>query len=55
MADGDTKKHLPIVDGPIRIDLDDGLRFVHVMNMQIKHDLFDATARLGALVEDLGA
>ncbi len=55
MADTDEKpkRRLPVIDGPVRNDLDDGLRFLHVMNMQVKHDLFEASARLGALVEEL--
>jgi Fe-S-cluster containining protein len=51
----DGKRHLPGVDGPVRTDLDDGLRFVHVLNMQVKHDLFEASTRLAALVEELVA
>jgi Fe-S-cluster containining protein len=51
----DNKRRLPIVDGPVRNDLDDGLRFVHVLNMQVKHDLFEASTRLSALVEELVA
>jgi Fe-S-cluster containining protein len=47
--------HLPVVDGPVRSDLDDGLRFVHVLNMQVKSDLYDASTRLAALVESLVA
>jgi len=31
------------------------LRFVHVMNMQVKHDLFEASTKLTALVEELVA
>jgi Fe-S-cluster containining protein len=54
-VDDDNKRHLPIVDGPVRNDLDDGLRFVHVLNMQVKHDLFQATTQLAALVEELVA
>ena len=50
---GDGKRHLPVIDGPVRNDLDDGLRFVHVMNMQVKHDLFEAATRLTALMEEL--
>jgi len=54
--EGDARKrHLPVVDGPVRNDLDDGLRFVHMLNMQVKHDLFETSARLGALVEELVA
>ena len=49
----DGKRHLPVIDGPVRNDLDDGLRFVHVMNMQVKHDLFEAATRLTALMEEL--
>ena len=53
---GDKKRHLPVVvDGPVRNDMDDGLRFVHVMNMQVKHDLFETTTQLSALVEELVA
>ena len=52
---GDGKRHLPVIDGPVRNDLDDGLRFVHVMNMQVKHDLFEAQTRLTALMEELVA
>jgi Fe-S-cluster containining protein len=51
----DNKRRLPIVDGPVRMDLDDGLRFVHVLNMQTKHDLFEASTKLSALVEELVA
>jgi Fe-S-cluster containining protein len=51
----DGKRHLPIIDGPVRNDMDDGLRFVHVMNMQVKHDLFEASTRLSALMEELVA
>lgn len=51
----DKKRHLPIVDGPVRNDLDDGLRFVHVLNMQVKHDLFQASTQLTALLEQLVA
>ena len=39
----------------MRNDMDDGLRFVHVMNMQIKHDLFETSTQLGAVVEELVA
>ncbi len=53
----DGKVHLPVigpvVDGPIRNDLDDALRFVHVMGMQVKHDLYEASSQLHALVEEL--
>jgi Fe-S-cluster containining protein len=52
---GDGKRRLPIVDGPVRTDLDDGLRFVHILNMQVKHDLFDTSTKLSALVEELVA
>ena len=51
--DDDKKRHLPVVDGPVRNDLDDGLRFVHVLNMQVKHDLFQASTQLNALLEEL--
>jgi Fe-S-cluster containining protein len=54
-VDDDKKRHLPIVDGPVRNDLDDGLRFVHVLNMQVKHDLFTAQTQLNALLEELVA
>ncbi len=54
-GNGDGKRRLPIVDGPVRNDLDDGLRFVHVLNMQVKHDLFEASTKLSALVEELVA
>ena len=53
--ESEPKRRLPVVDGPVRCDLDDGLRFVHMMNMQVKGDLFEAQARLGALVEELVA
>jgi len=55
--DGDDppKRHLPVIDGPIRNDLDDGLRFVHVLGMQVKHDLFEASSKLYALLEELVA
>lgn len=49
----DGKRHLPVLDGTTRDDMDDGLRFVHVMNMQVKHDLFEASSQLSALVEEL--
>jgi hypothetical protein len=52
---GDGRRHLPVVDGPVRNDLDDGLRFVHVLGMQVKHDLFEASTQLTALVEELAA
>jgi Fe-S-cluster containining protein len=54
----DEKRRLPVIgvgDGPVRNDLDDGLRFVHVMGMQVKHDLFEASAKLLALLEELVA
>jgi hypothetical protein len=51
----DDKRHLPIVDDTLRPDLDDGLRFVHVLNMQVKHDLFETSTHLAALVEELVA
>lgn len=54
-VDDDKKRRLPIVDGPIRNDLDDGLRFVHVLNMQVKHDLFQAATQLSAALEELVA
>jgi len=37
----------------VRGDLDDGLRFLHFMGMQTKHDLLDLTSRFYALLEDL--
>ncbi|HKA90710.1 MAG TPA: YkgJ family cysteine cluster protein [Haliangiales bacterium] len=52
---GDDKRRLPVIDGPVRNDLDDGLRFVHVMGMQVKHDLFEASSKLYALLEELVA
>jgi len=55
VGDADQKRRLPVVDGPVRNDLDDGLRFVHMLGMQVKHDLFETSARLGALVEELVA
>ena len=57
-SDDDGKVHLPVVgpnsnrpavDGPIRNDLDDALRFVHVMGMQVKHDLYEAGTQLHTL------
>jgi hypothetical protein len=55
----DKKVHLPVVqpavDGPIRDDLDDGLRFLHVMGMQVKHDLYEASTQLQAVVEEMMA
>jgi Fe-S-cluster containining protein len=38
-----------------RKDLDDGLRFLHVMGMQTKLDVADASARVLALTEELVA
>jgi len=51
------KVRLPILpdEAPLRDDLDDGLRFVHAMGMQMKHDLFEAQSKLYALVEELVA
>jgi Fe-S-cluster containining protein len=37
----------------LREDLDKGLRFVHMMGMQTKHDVIDVTSRLLALIEEL--
>jgi hypothetical protein len=55
MADDDKpRKRLPVIsDVPIRHDVEDGLRFVHVMGMQTKHDLFDAFTRMQALLDEL--
>ncbi len=58
MSEEKPKVRLPIVDGdgaPLRDDLDDGLRFLHAMGMQTKGELFDAQAKLYALVEELVA
>ena len=55
MSDDAPKRHLPVIDGPVRDDLDDGLRFVHVLGMQVKHDLFEASSKLFALLEELVA
>jgi hypothetical protein len=51
-------RHLPVLgqgDVPVRQDLDDGLRFLHTLNMQVKFDVFDARTKLGALIEALVA
>ncbi len=40
-------------DRPIRPDLDDGLRFLHLMGMQTKHDTAETSATVWALVEEL--
>ena len=37
----------------MRQDLDDGLRFLHTMGMQTKHDLYEAQSKLFALLEQL--
>lgn len=53
---GGKKRRLPVLgqtEGPVRQDLDDGLRFVHTLNMQVKFDVFDARTKLGALIEEL--
>ena len=42
-----------MLDVPLRHDVDDGLRFTHVLGMQVKQDLFEANARLYALMEEL--
>ncbi len=42
MADDDPTKHL-----------DDGLRFLHVMGMQTKHDVFETSTRVLALLEEM--
>ena len=55
MSDDAPKRRLPVIDGPVRDDLDDGLRFVHVLGMQVKHDLFEASSKLFALLEELVA
>jgi Fe-S-cluster containining protein len=50
------KVRLPIIqpdEAPLRDDMDDGLRFLHTMSMQMKHDLYEAQAKLFALVEEL--
>lgn len=39
----------------VREDLDAGLRFLHFMGMQTKHDLIDVNSRLFALIEELVA
>jgi Fe-S-cluster containining protein len=38
---------------PLREDLDAGLRFLHFMGMQTKHDVMDVASRLFALIEEL--
>lgn len=37
----------------LRYDLEAGLRHLHLMSMQTKHDLIDVTSRLFALIEEL--
>lgn len=40
---------------PMRQDLDSGLRFVHLMSMQSKSDIYETSAALWALLEELVA
>lgn len=40
---------------PLRADVDDGLRFVHLMAMQTKHDVGALASRLFALLEELAS
>lgn len=44
-----------IVQERLQDDLDAGMRFLHLMGMQSKHDLADLTSRLYALIEELVA
>jgi hypothetical protein len=58
VSDEKPKVRLPIVEAdgaPLRHDMDDGLRFLHIMGMQVKTDLFEAQSKLYALVEELVA
>lgn len=55
-----SKQNKQIVDATkpqtsLRDDLDAGLRHLHFMSMQTKHDLVDVTSRLFALIEELVA
>jgi Fe-S-cluster containining protein len=49
----DVDRHQP--HDSLRQDLDAGLRFLHVMGMQTKHDIIELTSRLFALIEELVA
>jgi hypothetical protein len=40
-------------EGSGRKDLEEGLRFLHIMGMQTKHDVFEASVRVFALIEEL--
>jgi hypothetical protein len=54
-GDGDRSAAPGPDDPPARRDLDDGLRFVHVLGMQTKLDGADGRARLEALIDALVA
>jgi Fe-S-cluster containining protein len=45
--------HAPDPAGALRADLDDGLRFLHLMAMQTKRDVLELTSRFYALLEEL--
>jgi hypothetical protein len=40
---------------PERKELEEGLRFMHLLTMQLKQDVYDTRARLRALLGELGA
>jgi Fe-S-cluster containining protein len=51
----DEKAIGPQADEPMRQDLNAGLRFMHVMEMQSKNELYETSAALYALLEELVA